>query len=300
MLVTGASGFIGRHCVERLRCTGARICAVSQSTVPPQIDGVEWHLQDLRAPDAAEKLIAAVRPTHLLHGAWVASPRSYRESPENTDWLRASITLVRAFAEAGGRRFVGVGSSAEYDKDGGVCAEDTTPIRPATLYGKCKAEFWQAAVGLAERHGMSAAWGRLFLPYGPGDHEDRLIPTLLAAFVAGQSVATTDGLQKRDFVYAPDVADCLGRLLAMPAACGAFNVGTGRAIAVRYVIERIAEHFGAHHLLHIGARYHRLDEPKLLIADTTKLEKILRWRAPTQFEVGLTSVLAVSAGRRHN
>jgi nucleoside-diphosphate-sugar epimerase len=98
----------------------------------------------------------------------------YRYAAENLDWLETSLVLVKAFGAHGGRRFVEVGSSAEYDVVNGPCIEDATPIRPVSLYGKCKAAAWMTIQAYAQRYGFSAAWARGFLPYGPGDEPRRL------------------------------------------------------------------------------------------------------------------------------
>jgi nucleoside-diphosphate-sugar epimerase len=66
----------------------------------------------------------------------------------------------------------------------------------------------------------------MFLPYGPGDSPERLVPSVIEALLSGRPVDLSHGRQERDFVYAPDVADLLVRLLAGGEE-GAFNVGTG-------------------------------------------------------------------------
>jgi nucleoside-diphosphate-sugar epimerase len=144
VLVTGATGFIGRHCLARLLSEDCEIHAVSRHpgasrSSAPQGERVRWHEADLRDPAAARGLIFAIRPSHLLHLAWEATPRIYSLSPENLRWLEAGVAMIAAFGEAGGRRFVGAGSSAEYEGGHQRCIEDLTPIRPATIYGKCKA-----------------------------------------------------------------------------------------------------------------------------------------------------------------
>jgi nucleoside-diphosphate-sugar epimerase len=148
-----------------------------------------------------------------------------------------------------------------------------------------------ATEACAQRYGFSAAWGRVFLPYGPGDESRRLVPSLLAALSAGTPINVTDGTQFRDFVYVTDVGDLLVRLLAMSEAKGTYNVGTGRGSAVREVIERVADHFHARELVRFGARPVRDDEPQSLIADMTKVERVLGWRAPTSIESGLERLL---------
>src|SRR5262245_19137150 len=106
----------------------------------------------------------------------------------------------------------------------------------------------------ALRYGFSAAWARVFLPYGPGDAPQRLLPSLLAAMAAGTPIDVTDGSQVRDFVHVTDIAELLARLLATPQAKGAFNVGTGHGTTVRQVLERAADHFHAPELVRFGAR----------------------------------------------
>ena len=291
LLITGASGFIGRACLARL--AGAaydEIHAVNRSGAGPGGARVRWHAADLRDPGAAAALIAALRPSHLLHGAWIATPGLYSSAPENLDWLAGALALARAFGECGGVRLVGIGSSAEYQPGAELCREDETPIRPASLYGACKAAGWQAIQAVARHHGFSAAWGRLFLPYGPGDAPQRLIPSLVAALRACQTIETTEGRQQRDFILAADAADLFARLLESDEA-GTFNVGTGDGVAVRAVIERLADRFQARALLRFGARPMAPGEPMQLVADMSRVRRRLGWSAPTPLAEGLERTL---------
>ena len=172
-----------------------------------------WHAADLRNAVDAVRVIEAVRPTHLFHGAWMATPGIYLSSPENLDWMQAGVAFVRAFAEQGGQRFVGVGSSAEYAASDVPCEEDYTPLQPSSVYGECKVALWYAVQALARHHKMKAAWGRLFLPYGPGDAPARLIPTAVSHLRANKPLSLSHGEQKRDFIYAPDAARMFMRIL---------------------------------------------------------------------------------------
>jgi len=291
VFATGGSGFLGRHCLEALVRHGFRVHAVSRTRRDPAADGITWHLLDLHVREAVEQLMRSLRPSHLLHLAWITTPNHYRYAPENLDWLEASFALLRAFGEQGGQRFVGVGSSAEYDVGAGPCAEEATPIRPASLYGQCKAACWMATKAYARRYGFTAAWARVFLPYGPGDDPRRLIPSLLAALAAGTQIDVSDGSQVRDFVHVIDIAELLARLLAATQATGAFNVGTGRGTSVRQVIELAADHFHARELVRFGALPRREDEPLSLVADMTKVQREFVWHAGTSIEDGLEQLL---------
>jgi nucleoside-diphosphate-sugar epimerase len=290
VLITGATGFIGRHCLEQLLAEGHEIHAVSRRPPQSTADPMRWHAADLREPEAAQGLIGEVRPSHLLHLAWETTPRLYAASLENLRWLSAGTAMLAAFGECGGRQFVGAGSSAEYGDSPEAHVEDDTPIRPATVYGKCKAAFWLAAQAAAQHYQFAASWGRIFLAYGPGDPPQRLIPTVLGALSDRRPVAMTHGRQLRDFIYAPDVADLLVRLL-FSEETGTFNVATGRATPVGAVVEYLADRIGGHGLLRIGALEPPPDDPAVLVADMTRVRTRLGWSEPTAIEEGLSRLL---------
>jgi len=297
VLVTGASGFIGTHCLRRLALEVCEIHAVNRSGNGDPAAGVTWHAADLRDIGQLSPLIAKIRPSHLLHCAWIATPGLYAHSPENFTWLQSTVALADAFGGQGGARFVGIGSSAEYDPGDRPCVEDETPIRPATIYGKCKSAGWLATQAAAQQHGFSAAWGRLFLPYGPGDPPQRLIPSVLAALRDGKPVPTTHGRQQRDFIYAPEAADLLVRLL-LSQEDGAFNIGTGRATTVRSVVEYLAARCGRPELPQFGTIELAPGEPAVLVADMNKVCRRLTWSPATDVQSGLAQVMRSAEASR--
>jgi nucleoside-diphosphate-sugar epimerase len=294
VLVTGPSGFIGTYCLLRLRAVDCEIHAVNRAGAPSSGEshnGIVWHARDLRDPSQAVNLIEAVRPTHLLHGAWIATPRVYRDSPENADWLQASLAMAWAFGRSGGRRFVGIGSSAEYGPSDTPCTEDETPVQPAWIYGKCKAACWLGVEAAAQHYGFEAAWGRLFMAYGPGDAQQRLIPWVLSTLRCRKPLPTTEGSQMRDFIYAPDAADLLIRLL-LSSRTGVFNIGTGHGTTIRSVVEHLADWCGGRELVQFGAVTPSPGEPAMLVADMTKVKIQFGWSASTTVQAGLDRLLA--------
>jgi nucleoside-diphosphate-sugar epimerase len=293
LLITGASGFVCGHCLGLIERDGgyAEIHAVNRSGRGQGGGRVVWHAADLRNPVDALQVIKAVRPTHLFHGAWIATPGVYLSSADNIDWLQAGIALVRAFAEQGGQRFVGVGSSAEYAASDEPCEEAGTLLQPGSVYGECKASLWYAVQALARHYKMQAAWGRLFLPYGPGDSPARLIPTAVSHLCARKPLSLSHGEQKRDFIYAPDAGRMFVRLLNSEVT-GAFNVGTGEPRSVRSVIEAIANRLNARDCLRFGEIPLREGEPPVLVASTEKFRRLLGFEAATPFGDALDALVA--------
>ena len=295
VLLTGGTGFIGSHCLARLVREGCVIHAVNRRGAGPFSDRVTWHAADLRNPVEAYDVVQHVRPSHLMHSAWIAVPGLFWRSPENVNWLEGGLALLHAFGEIGGRRFVGVGTCAEYDWRQTEFREENTPVNPTTLYGKSKAALGAAAFAYADRYRFSAAWGRVFQPYGIGDASERLIPSVIAALLAGRPVALSHCRQERDFIFAPDLADLLVALLG-GSRDGVFNVGTGKARTLRTVVESIAQKLGGSELLRFGEVSSPPNEPIRLIADMTKVADQVGWSAPTAFEAGLDEVVERALG----
>ena len=297
LLITGPTGFIGAHCLHLIEQGGTydEIHAVSRSEDVPRNPRIIWHAADLRRPADAARIVELIRPTHLFHAAWIATPGVYLNSPENRNWLESGIALIRAFAEQGGQRFVGVGSSAEYAPADVPCEEEVTALGPASLYGECKLALWEAVQSIAREHGMQAAWARLFLPYGPGDPPARLIPTVLLHLRARKALSLSHGEQKRDFIYAPDAARMFVRLL-IGGATGAFNVGSGEPRSVRSVIEALADRLGGRECLRFGEIPLREGEPSVLVANMKKFHEVLGVERLTPFEEALDAVAGLPNG----
>jgi nucleoside-diphosphate-sugar epimerase len=260
VLVTGATGLIGRHLAAPLAAAGYEVVALSRHGA-----GLTGDL--LADPEGVADRAGA---SHLVHLAWHDAPTARMTAPENLDWMVATLRLLRAFAKRGGKRAVLVGSCAEYDWTGAGHLSEDSPLRPATPYGVAKAATGMAALGLAGTLGLSLVWARPFFIYGPGEPQGRLFGDIVKGLAAGRTVDCTDGLQRRDFLHAGDVAHALAHLLASDAD-GAVNIGSGAAIEVRAMILELARTMGREDLIRLGARTRPVDDPALIEADVTRL-----------------------------
>ncbi len=81
--------------------------------VPEQLEGAQIHFADFLDDSTHDKLTSEVRPSHLPHFAWIATPGLYWTSPDNFRWLAASEHLLRCFFAHGGSRVMMAGSCAE-------------------------------------------------------------------------------------------------------------------------------------------------------------------------------------------
>jgi len=289
VLVTGATGFLGRRAVDLLGGGDWEVHAVARTALTGRRDGVVWHAADLLANGVPEALVQATRPTHLLHLAWTARPGVFWHDPANVLWTAATLRLVGAFAVAGGTRVVAAGTCAEYDWTYGFCSESVTPLRPATSYGAAKLAVATALEPWAARVGVDFTWVRLFHLYGPGEPAGKLIADVVSALRSGHPVDLTPCEQWRDFLHVDDAARGLVHLLdhGPPQAV---NLASGRPVAVRQAIELLGSVSGRPELLHFGVRPTSADEPPLLAADVRRI-LATGWHPEVALESGLAALL---------
>ena len=290
-LVTGATGFVGRHVPAPLAARGYEVHAITIDPIPEQANGVVWHSGDILDPRVVEEIMARVQPTHLLHLAWNVTHGVFWHSLENLRWTAASLRLLKAFAEQGGRRVVMAGTCAEYDWSCPVLREGSTPLRPATLYGACKHSLNVALESVAAQGKLSAAWGRLFLLYGPHEHPQRLVSSVIRSLLRGEPAECTHGNQVRDFLSSDEAADAFVALLDSDVA-GAVNIASGQPMAVRDVVSIIAARIGRPDLVRLGARPAPENDPPRLEAGVERLTREVGWTPHYDLAEGLRRTIA--------
>jgi nucleoside-diphosphate-sugar epimerase len=290
VLVTGASGFVGRHCLPILQASKYEVHAVSTRERTTANSDVHWHLINLLDPEQIESLLERVKPTHLLHLAWYAVPGEYWTSPENLNWVRASLDLLKLFTERGGERVVMAGTCAEYDWTDGVCSEKSTNLAPSTLYGTCKHALRLMLEAYARQTRISAAWGRLFFLYGPHEHPDRLVAYVIRSLLRNERANCSAGEQQRDFLFVEDAAAAFVALLKSDLS-GPVNIASGKAVAMKQIVLKIAEMLNRSDLVNLGAIPARPDDPPLLVADVRRLQQELNWSPGFELNEGLRLTL---------
>jgi nucleoside-diphosphate-sugar epimerase len=303
VLVTGASGFVGRCALEPLRARGYEVHAVSARPAAAELRGrhpsVHWHSADLLDRRAASALVAAVAPTHLLHFAWIATPGVYWTSPDNARWLAASEALFEDFIRHRGVRAVVAGSCAEYDwSRAAVCDEVATPLADdadaaaaPTPYARCKLALARAVAAVVRRGGVSSAWGRIFFQYGPHEHRDRLVAAVIVNLLKRREVPCSPGTQVRSFLHVADVGAAFARLLDS-ALEGPVNIGAAERITVADLIARIAAETGGGELVRLGARAPAPGEPAMLVPALARLHGELGWTPAITLERGIADTVA--------
>jgi nucleoside-diphosphate-sugar epimerase len=306
VLVTGASGFIGRHLVEALLARGLEVGALCRpASVLPQrwgasvarIDCEDWSQQGLA--DA----LGEHRFECLFHLAAYGVVPTDRDS---TMMLRINaempVDLVR-LCERQGAAMVMAGSSAEYRRpDGRQRLTETSPLETEKTYGASKARGTTQACALANEAGVPLRVLRLFNVYGPGEPPHRLLPSLVSGLAANQRIALSEGSQVRDFVYVGDVveallaaADHLKKRPDTPAAV--WNVATEEGHTVREFAQITARLFGgAEQCLGFGDLPMRPDDIEYLVGRSALIQAQTGWAPRHDLAAGIAASLAHMTG----
>lgn len=292
VVVTGASGFVGLPLVTELASRGREVHALTSRETPREPAGVHWHRIDLGSSDAADALLAELAPEQLVHLAWYVEHGRFWSAPENVVWVEHSLRLLRAFAAAGGKRVVMLGTSAEYDWSVAAAPlqELVSPLAPSTIYGVAKDALHRVARAYAELKDLELAWGRLFFLYGPREHPGRLVAAVIRSLLAGEAVEVTSGTQVRDFLHVEDVANALVAVLES-SVCGPVNIASGQGTPLSEILELLGQLTGRPELILRGALPDRPGEPPLLVADATRLREEVGFDPRWQLAEGLADTV---------
>ena len=257
VLLTGATGFVGRQVLRQLCDAGRRVRVVvrdarqGEFVARGDIESVV-PTPDLFAESADWWANVCSGIDTVIHVAWYTEPGKYLQSARNLDCLSGTLLMAKGAKTAGVRRVVAVGTCFEYDLAGGLLSE-STPLRPLTPYAGAKAAVFMALSQWLPSQGVEFVWCRLFYLFGEGEDPRRLVAYLRGRLAAGEPAELNSGEPIRDFLDVR-VAGAMIATTALGDAQGAVNICSGVAMTVRQLAERIADEYGRRDLLKFGAR----------------------------------------------
>jgi nucleoside-diphosphate-sugar epimerase len=291
VLVTGASGFLGRPAIRSLADRGAEVFALARnlSRVAAPVRQIS---SDLFDAERVRQIVDDVRPHAILHLAWYVAHDRFWQAAENLDHVAATMWLARVAADAGVSRFVGVGTCFEYAwPESGLCDEFDTAVAPATLYGISKDAAQRILSRFASNGAFSFAWARPFHLYGPFEPPLRLVASIAAALGTGRPARISSGMAVRDFMDVRDAGDALAALTLSPVT-GPVNIASGRAASVAEIADQLGRIAGRPDLVMRGALPDRPDEPPRVIAATARLAREVGFVPSRSLEQGLAEAYA--------
>lgn len=301
VLVTGASGFIGSHLVEKLVGLGAEVRAfvhynsrsdygLLELSDPSVLAAIEVVPGDLKDGDGVRK---AVRGCDIVFhlGALIAIPYSYR-NPH--DFVQSNVVgtahVLDAALEYGVSRLVHTSTSETYGTAQYQPIDEDHPLVGQSPYSASKIGADKLAESYYRSFDLPVATIRPFNTYGPRQSARAVIPTIIAQALAGATLKLGSTTPQRDFNYVEDtVAGFLAVAGSDKAVGETINVGSGRTVSIADVIDIVAGITGRP--LEVIADPQRVRPEKsevgLLLADTGKAEALLGWTPQVPLEEGL-------------
>ena len=261
VLLTGASGLIGKEAIEPLQDLGFEVFA-------PDLE--EFNLFD---ENLVNSYLDKVKPAYLLHFAWFTGV-GYLESELNFKFLNSSVDLLEKFIKYGGKRAVFSGTCFEYE----FCNEpikETQKLNPQTTYAKCKNELRQKAEEVAKNNDISFAWGRIFYVYGRNESENRLGGALTNKLAKNEVVTINFAQLQRDYVYTKDIARAFSTILNSDIV-GCVNIAKNQGMTLEDFALEYAKQLGKEDYLKI--QHERSNQPLKIIGDNTRLTEELGFK----------------------
>ncbi|MGF7218565.1 dTDP-6-deoxy-L-talose 4-dehydrogenase (NAD+) [Spirosoma lacussanchae] len=257
VLVTGATGFVGRHVLDHLlTIDGIRVVATARAepdlTQSPWLRSVPYIPFDMATDPSDTDLFDRLgRPDAVIHLAWPGLP-DYR-SPRHVDtyWLQQYRFLTNLISH-GLTNLTVTGTCLEYGLQSGSLAEDL-PTQPTTAYGLGKDTLRKALDQFLTGRAVSFKWLRLFYMYGAGQNPRSLLSQLETAALRGDSVFNmSGGEQLRDYLPVTDVARYIVKAALQTRVTGPINCCSGQPVAVRTFVERFMQERGYMLTLNLG------------------------------------------------
>ena len=292
VLVTGGSGFIGSHVVDKLRARGHEPVIYDLRPSPWHAAGsVETVLGSITDREALERALHSCDA--VAHLAAVADVNDVHAEPEDAERInaRGTVTVLEAARRAGVERIIYASTIWVYsDCQEEAVDEDTLLPAPSHLYTSTKLAGELYCKAYQELYGIDYTILRFGIPYGPRAREAAVIPAFVGKALRGEPLTLAgDGSQSRRFVYVEDLADGVALGLSDVAVNRVYNLASEENVSIKRIAETIREELGGVEIVHAPARPGDFGG-KVVCSERARRE--LGWTASTSFAEGLSRYVA--------
>jgi dTDP-6-deoxy-L-talose 4-dehydrogenase (NAD+) len=273
ILLTGATGFVGKQILKVLESQGYETLVVARPGWQNRIEIDNTLTQLIETTDLFQETnewwcdVLQDIDT-VIHSAWYVEPGEYLTAAKNLDCLVGTLQLAKAAVTSSVKRFVGLGTCIEYQLSDSLLTLET-PLNPTTLYSATKVAAYHSLREYFTHSDVSFLWCRLFYLNGEGEDARRLVPFLHEKLSKGVVADLSNGTQIRDFI---DVVDAAKMIVAgtLSQTNGAANICTGHGRSVKDLAHEIAATYNRKDLLNFGARPDNLVDSPIIIGQPTR------------------------------
>jgi nucleoside-diphosphate-sugar epimerase len=298
LLVTGATGFIGQHLVNRLIEQGHIVLALTRSVALLQVnhypDKMFYLQSSLKLDENTLEKIKQFEPDTLIHLAWEKIPDfSFEISFAN---LQNQILFFRnLFSISSLKKIIVTGSCWEYNKKTGVCTESDICIS-GNYFTWAKNSLRDFLEFECLQKNINFIWSRVFYVYGPQQRKGSLIHSVIENIQNGIVPELKTPFNSNDFIYVDDVADGLIQFAVNDVPSGIYNLGNGESIPIIDVVSKIEILIHGKDILSSSVIE---NAPKSSVkninfwADMGKTYNTLKWQPQTSLTLGIEKSLNI-------
>lgn len=251
ILVSGGTGFIGRHLVRRLLAQGEVVHVLCRANSDTSVLPAYTVLHRGIAATDLPALLSGIRPQTCFH---LAIRYQHDYSPADIAPLLDSnlvfgTTLADAAMRAGCRTFINAGTASQINHVG--------EYAPVSLYAASKRAFEDLLFYFALRCGMACRTALLFDTYGPQDTRGKLLMQLIASARTGVKLELSPGEQEVDLLHIEDAIDGLLAIAAAQEQTARYALSSGNPLSLRQLAAMIEGIAGRRLNVDWGARPYR-------------------------------------------
>lgn len=291
ILVTGGSGFIGSHLIDKLLELGADVTIVDVKQPKNLQSNVHFLECDITDPNSIDKTIRDKE--FVFHLAAIANPRTCEEDPNLAFRMnvQGTFNVLQSSLNNKVKKVVFSSAASLYGRyPQYIPIDEKHPIEPfQTVYLATKRACELFCDFFQEKYKLPLIYFRLFTVYGPRQIPEFFIPTTITKALKSDMFDLWNSKPTRDFVYVADVVDALIKGAERDHVGGPLNVGSGREIQVGELAKIIINHIEQLQNRKIEVKYLEKDVigPMRLLCDNRKIKEELGWEPKVSLEDGI-------------
>lgn len=286
VLVTGATGLIGKELINPLKENGFEVYAITIDDVNPD-NGVHWIKGNLFDSEFIKTAMESVKPNYLLNMAW-ATTGDYLKSDINYKFLNAGIELLKYFKDNGGKRVIYTGTCFEYKFKDAQLKESDELEPDKTVYTFCKNKLHEIAEFFCHMNNISFGYGRIFYVYGKNEDKTRLTGMVIDKLSKNEEVVIKSGNLYKDYMYSKDIANAFVSFLDSNIT-GTVNICTGNAISIKEYVLTIAKELGKEHLVNFEDE--PSNQPPIIVGDNSRLLNEICYKYRYNLQLAIKEIL---------
>lgn len=279
ILVTGGTGFFGKHLTKKLEEKGHKVYKL---------------MCDLTDEHEVKRQVHKFLPTTIYHlGGIVDLSRSFDTAKKCLEInIKGTLYVLEALRQHKPVRFIYTSSEEVYGIGPLPYSEDQIP-NPPSPYAISKIAAEQLAKLYGQELGFSIFIFRIGTAYGSEQPDSRLIPQIIIKALKGEDILLNSGTKKRDYIYIGDAIDAMTLPLEknMKEQIVIINAGGGKQYSLKYLVDIVLRLTESKSKVLLGAFPDRLFEADEWLLDNSKAKELLSWKPETSLEQGLKKMI---------